>query len=246
MNEIDIINKLKEFFIKTNKKKAVLGLSGGIDSAVCLALSVKALGNENVIAIFMPDLNITSNESKIDAFNLAKQFNVKIIEIPINNVENSFNFEWKRNDIAKMNLKARIRMLILYDYANSNDALVIGTSNKSEIYLGYGTKYGDSASDVMLIGDLFKTEVYELAKKMNIPQEIIDKKPSAELKLNQTDEEELGIKYNIADKIIESLLNNEMKKDLLYNIFNKKYVDLVYNQIKNNEHKRIQTHVIKK
>jgi NAD+ synthase len=246
MNEIDIINKLKEFFIKTNKKKAVLGLSGGIDSAVCLALSVKALGNENVIAIFMPDLNITSNESKIDAFNLAKQFNVKIIEIPINNVENSFNFEWKRNDIAKMNLKARIRMLILYDYANSNDALVIGTSNKSEIYLGYGTKYGDSASDVMLIGDLFKTEVYELAKKMNIPQEIIDKKPSAELKLNQTDEEELGIKYNIADKIIESLLNNEMKKDLLYNIFNKKYVDLVYNKIKNNEHKRIQTHVIKK
>jgi NAD+ synthase len=137
-------------------------------------------------------------------------------------------------------------MLILYDYANSNDALVIGTSNKSEIYLGYGTKYGDSASDVMLIGDLFKTEVYELAKKMNIPQEIIDKKPSAELKLNQTDEEELGIKYNIADKIIESLLNNEMKKDLLYNIFNKKYVDLVYNKIKNNEHKRIQTHVIKK
>jgi NAD+ synthase len=241
MSETNLVNGLKDFFKKNNKTKAVIGLSGGIDSAVCLAISVKALGNENVTAIFMPDIKITSNESKINVIKLSKQFNVNLIEISINNIEDSFKLNWKRNEIAKMNLKARIRMLILYDYANSNDALVIGTSNKSEIYLGYGTKYGDSASDIMLIGDLYKTEVYELAKNIDIPKEIIERKPSAELKKNQTDEEEMGIKYEIADKIIETLLNNEIKKD-----FNKEDVDLVYNKIKNNEHKRVQTHVIKK
>jgi NAD+ synthase len=246
MSEINLLNGLKEFFKKINKTKAVLGLSGGIDSAVCLALSVKALGNENITTIFMPDINLTSDESRINAINLAKQFNVKLIEIPINNIENSFKTHWKRNEIAEMNLKARIRMLILYDYANSNHALVIGTSNKSEIYLGYGTKYGDGASDIMPIGDLYKTEVYKLANLLNLPKEIINRKPSAELKKDQTDEEELGIKYELADKIIEALLNNVMNKEILYENFNKQDVDLVYDKIILNEHKRIQTHVIKK
>lgn len=242
----NLIKSLKDFFKINNKTKAVLGLSGGIDSAVCLALCVKALGNENITAIFMPDFNLTSNESKINVINLCKQFNINLIEIPINDFENSFKVDWERNELAIMNLKARIRMLILYDFANSNNALVIGTSNKSEIYLGYGTKYGDAASDIMPLGDLYKTEVFQLAKKLNIPTDIINRKPSAELKKNQTDEEELGIKYALADKIIEALLNNEMDKEILYNDFDKKNVNLVYDKIIINKHKRVQTQVIKK
>lgn len=242
----NLIKSLKDFFKINNKTKAVLGLSGGIDSAVCLALCVKALGNENITAIFMPDFNLTSNESKINVINLCKQFNINLIEIPINDFENSFKVDWERNELAIMNLKARIRMLILYDFANSNNALVIGTSNKSEIYLGYGTKYGDAASDIMPLGDLYKTEVFQLAKKLNIPTDIINRKPSAELKKDQTDEEELGIKYALADKIIEALLNNEMDKEILYNDFDKKNVNLVYDKIIINKHKRVQTQVIKK
>ena len=218
-----LVESLKEFFEKIGKKKAVIGLSGGVDSAVCLALTVKAIGSENVTAIFMPEIGLSKSED--DARDLAKELKVEFLVVPIN----SFlidNFPWKRNNIAKMNIKPRIRMIILYDFANSNDAIVIGTSNKSEIYLGYGTKHGDFASDVLPIGDLLKTEVYSLASELGIPKSIINKKPTAELELNQFDETEIGMGYEEIDNNIKKFLNGE-------NIDEK-----ILKRIKDNEHKR--------
>lgn len=242
----NLINSLKEFMSKVNKKKVVLGLSGGIDSAVILALAVKALGKENVTAIFMPEIRLTSKTNYEDTQILSKQFGVKLLTIPINPFIIAKNFSWNKTNIAEMNFKPRIRMTVLYDYANSNDAIVLGTSNKSEIYLGYGTKYGDCASDVMPIGDLFKTEVFELSAELGIPQQIINKKPSAELIKDQFDEDELGIDYQTADKIIKIILKGELTKQQMELKFGEKKVNLVLKRIKDNEHKRTPIPILKK
>jgi NAD+ synthase len=133
---------------------------------------------------------------------------------------------WKQNDIAFINNKARIRATILYNFANTFHTLVLGTSNKSELLLGYGTKYGDLASDVMVIGDLFKTEIYELAEHLGLPNELINKEPSAELFEGQTDEKELGGSYKEIDTILmqheqgeETLIDKGMNAILVRSIF---------------------------
>ena len=241
----NLIEGLRNFMKKRGFTKAVVGLSGGIDSSVCLALSVEALGKENVTAIFMPEENITSEQSKEDAYLLAEKLDVKIHSIPINPLLEATSLPWKQNDLAITNLKPRMRMMMLYNYANVHNAIVIGTSNKSEILLGYGTKFGDTASDVLLIGDLLKTEVYELATELNIPQPIIDKAPSAELMKNQTDENDLGISYEEADKILELYEKGKTEEELLQ-MFDKKNVSLVLTRIRQNEHKRQPIPVLKK
>ena len=241
----NLIEGLRNFMKKRGFTKAVVGLSGGIDSSVCLALSVEALGKENVTAIFMPEENITSEQSKEDAYLLAEKLDVKIHSIPINPLLEATSLPWKQNDLAITNLKPRMRMMMLYNYANVHNAIVIGTSNKSEILLGYGTKFGDTASDVLLIGDLLKTEVYELATELNIPQPIIDKAPSAELMKNQTDENDLGRSYEEADNILELFEEGKTEEELLQ-MFDKKNVSLVLTRIRQNEHKRQPIPVLKK
>jgi NAD+ synthase len=237
-----IVSGLKDFFEKTGKKKAVVGLSGGIDSAVTLFLGVLALGKENVTAIFMPEEGLTDEKNKDDAIGFAESLGVDMIIKPINNFLDVAIFPWQPTPIAEMNLKPRIRMMILYHFANSNDAIVLGTSNKSEIYLGYGTKYGDCASDVMPIADVLKTEIFELGKELEIPKEIIEKKPSAELHHGQTDEEEMGITYETADKIIRDYLSNVDEKTL-----KEKYgkdAETVLSRMKVHEHKRVGVPII--
>ena len=154
--------------------------------------------------------------------------------IYINDFKKNFDkLEWKQNKIAKMNTASRIRAVILYNYANAHNALVIGTSNKTELKLGYFTKYGDGACDIEVIGDLFKTEVIELSKFLKIPEKIINKVPTAELYHGQTDEAELGASYEEIDKILK---NNKSDSNL-----SKK----IKKRIKDNEHKGKIPYVVK-
>lgn len=228
-----LLEEIKNFFRRNHQSKAVIGLSGGLDSAVCLRLCCDALNSKNVTALLMPERGLTKDKNIDDAVNLAKKLRVKYYVVDINPFLNCFNaLPWKQSKVALMNTKARIRAVLLYNYANSNNSLVVGTSNKSEIMLGYGTKYGDLAADVYIIGDLLKTEVVELARFMRVPEEIIKKKPSAELTVGQTDEADLGASYPKLDSILKSILKDERlnKKDNL--------VKKTLQRIDKNQHKR--------
>ncbi len=166
----------------------------------------------------MPEKGLTKEKNIEDALDFAKKLKVKHFVVDINPFLDTFNrVPWKQSKIALMNTKARIRAILLYNYANSNNSLVVGTSNKSELMLGYGTKYGDLAADVFIIGDLLKTDVIELSKFLKLPPNIIKKKPSAELTVGQTDESDLGASYFKLDSILKRVLKDEKlnKKDNL-------------------------------
>ncbi len=196
----ETILKFIRDFVKN--KNVVVGVSGGIDSSIVLKLCVDALESDRVIAVHMPD-EITPEEDTEDVKSLTHELNVDLRVIPIDDTVKNFVEKMKvKRENAIANLKARIRMLILYSIANEEDRLVAGTSNKSEILVGYFTKYGDGASDFMPIGDLYKTQVYMLAEKIGMPQRIIKKKPSANLLPGQYDEEEMGVSYELLDKIL--------------------------------------------
>lgn len=225
-------------YFKANKfRRAVVGVSGGVDSALTIKLAVDALGGENVIALLMPELGLTKQEN-IDHSKLLCEFlGVKYHYQPINNYLNDFGFlPWKPSKLAQMNVKARVRMILLYNCANTENALVLGTSNKSETLLGYGTKFGDMAADIEVIGELFKTEVVQLAEHVGLPPEITQKKPSAELTAGQTDEEEMGATYQDMDKVLSKLelgaqgcIDHGLPASL---------VNLVFKRLEESRHKR--------
>ncbi|MBI1935395.1 NAD+ synthase [Candidatus Woesearchaeota archaeon] len=233
-----------DYFRKNNFQKAVIGLSGGIDSSVACALAAKALGGKNVMAILMPDLEVTSKESTRDAEDLARKLKIEYEIIEINDFLASFEkinkkLKLKKDIFAIANAKARARMMILYYFVNSSNALVIGTSDKSEIALGYTTKYGDNASDILVLGDLWKSEVIGLGKYLGVPGNILRKKPSAELIAGQTAEKELGAQYKILDKILKMYIEENKSIDGIIKIgFNRKIVHSVAERIRLNEHKR--------
>lgn len=237
-----LILGIRDYFKKNNFKKAVIGLSGGLDSSVATSLVVKALGKQSVTAILMPDAGTTSKKSMEYARNLAKQLGIKHYEVQINDIVQYFNsinkkLKFKENTYAVSNVKARARMMILYYFANLHDALVIGTSDKSEIALGYTTKYGDNAADILVIGDLWKTEVVELGRFLDVPETILRKKPSAELVKGLTAEKELGAPYNILDKILKMHIEDGISLEQIKG-FDRKLVKNVIERIRLNEHKR--------
>ncbi len=199
-----LVDGLSNFFKARGFSNAVIGLSGGVDSSVTCSLAVKALGKEQVTGIIMPELGVSSKESVSDAQLLAKQLGIKVLQQPINDILASYQLPFILNKIACMNLKARVRANILYAYANTHDCLVLGTGNKTEIMMGYATKYGDAACDVLPIGSLYKIQVWEIARFLGIPPQIIRKKPSAELYKGQFDEDELGYSYVELDKMLMS------------------------------------------
>ena len=219
-----ITNNLRSFFQKTDKQKAVLGLSGGVDSALTAKLAVLAIGKENVMAIIMPNNKLNQEQEVQDAEGWAKELGIEYHIIAINDFIGSFdNLPWEASNLADMNVQARIRANILYHYANTHDALVLGTGNKTELILGYFTKYGDGACDCEVIGSLYKTEVWEAGKELGLPEVIINKKPSANLHEGQTDEEEIGMSYQEIDNLLK---NGEWKKN-----------ELLAERIQSNKHK---------
>jgi NAD+ synthase len=234
---LSLVTGLREYFGKAGFKRAVVGLSGGIDSSLTLKIAVDALGSENVTGLIMPELGLTSRENIEHALGLAEAFDVLTFKVPINRYLQEYNvLPWvqKLNEvqsidlaegvkIAEGNTKSRIRANILYHFANSCQALVLGTSNLSETRLGYGTKYGDLAADVEVIGALYKTHVRALAAHLGLPEVIISKKPTAELYKDQTDEDDLGADYAVLDTVLhygkEQSLEMQIDPNLVKNVF---------------------------
>ncbi len=248
MNTKEVYNALilgiRDYFKKNNFKKAVIGLSGGLDSSVAISLVVKALGKQNVTAILMPDIGTTSPISIKNADMLVKKLKIKNCKITINDFVQYFkniNKKLKIKDqiYAISNVKARTRMMILYYFANIENALVIGTSDKSEIALGYTTKFGDNAADILVIGDLWKTEVIELGRFLGIPESTLRKKPSAELVRGITAEKELGASYQVLDKVLKAYIEDGLSPEqIIEKEFDKKLVMNIVDRVRLNEHKR--------
>jgi len=213
-NKQQIIEFIKKTYIQAGKKTAVIAVSGGIDSAVSLTLLTKALGETAVFPVFLPygDQDMSAAK-RIVRWNKIPESNWR--EIPIDQPVDQLarNLLIDTNDQVRLgNVMARVRMIAIFDLAKKLTALVCGTENKSEHYLGYFTRYGDSASDVEPILSLYKTQVRQLAQFLKIPQVFLDKSPSAGLWINQTDEQELGFSYEEADRVMEQLI--DQKKQL--------------------------------
>lgn len=181
----------------------VVGLSGGVDSALSTALAARALGPEHVLALLLP-YKTSSPESSSDADTVAKQLAVETRTIDISEMIDAYfdHNEQAADKLRRGNKMARERMSILFDQAKKRRALVLGTSNKTEILLGYSTIFGDNASSINPLGDLYKQQVWQLAKHLELPRSVVDKKPSADLWPGQTDEDELGFDYPTADEVL--------------------------------------------
>ena len=235
----ELVEFLRESFKKAGFSKAVLGLSGGIDSALVAYLLRDALGKENVLAIMMP-----YKSSNPDSLNHAKlvvedlKINAKSIEIT-DMIDAYFKNEKEATSLRMGNKMARERMSILFDYSSKENALVVGTSNKTEIYLGYSTQFGDSACALNPIGDLYKTNIWDLSRYLKIPNELIEKKPSADLWEGQTDEQEMGLTYKEADQVLYRMLEENKKvEEVLAEGFNKDLVDNIVRRMNRSEYKR--------
>ena len=204
----DIIVKfIYDSIHKNGFENGIIGVSGGIDSALVLALTVKALGSDNTFALLMP-YKTSSPESLSDGKLICEKLGVKYEIIDISpSVDPYFENFPTDNKTLIGNKCARERMSVLYDFSERKKALVIGTSNKTEMLIGYSTLYGDSAAAFLPIGDLYKTEVIRLSEHLDIPESILKKKPSADLWQGQTDEGEIGFTYKLLDNILYHLID---------------------------------------
>jgi len=237
---------IKSEITRVGMTRAVVGLSGGLDSALSCALAAEALGAENVLAVRMP-YKASSQDSLDHAQLLINQLGVpsKTIEIT-DMVEPLFKLDPQISKMRMGNIMARERMIVLYDQSEVFKGLVVGTSNKTEILLGYSTMYGDSASAMNPIGDLYKTQIRQLARAMNIPAPIIDKAPSADLWAGQTDENELGFTYEEVDKLLYLLIDQRYSpQEAIEAGFNEKFVNAVTTRIRRNQFKRMQPPIAK-
>ena len=236
-----IIEKfLSEKLRKTGAKGYVLGVSGGIDSAVVLRLCARAVGKKKVLALLMPEKD-SPKEDLLDSIDICKREGVdyKVVDItgPVESYRKTIKEKIDRKSMA--NIKARSRMIVLYHYANTDWRLVVGTSNKSELLVGYFTKFGDGAADLEPIGDLYKTEVWQLAKDVGIPDKIIKKAPSAGLWKGQTDEGELGITYERLDAILLGIEFGLPEKEIAERAETTvKEVERIANTVRLTSHKR--------
>ena len=239
--EIEIIgNFIKRKLHEANANKIIIGLSGGIDSAVVAALSVKAIGKENVIGVMLPYKKSHPNSFN-HAVEVAKTFEIQYSKIDISPMVDSYFdlYDSNADELRRGNRMARERMCILYDLSAKHNGLVIGTGNKSELFIGYFTQYGDGACAFEPIGHLYKTEVFEIAKILKVPNSVIEKRPTADLWEAQTDEDEMGITYKVLDQILYCILDlNNNDTEIHDKGFSYDQIDLVKKMISRSEFKR--------
>lgn len=243
----NLVKGLSLFFRNQGKGKAVLGLSGGIDSAVVLAIATEALGKENVYGILMPS-PFSTLHSVTDAVELASNLGVQHSIVPIEAIYNRYMKELESllcgeiKGVTSENLQARIRGDILMAYSNNRGALVLNTSNKSELAMGYGTLYGDLCGAIMVLGDVYKLQAYNIARYINnnqviIPESTITKEPSAELRDNQKDSDSLP-EYSILDPILHALLEEgKDPEELIEAGAERILIDRIIKQMKNSSFK---------
>jgi NAD+ synthase len=241
----DLACKILTGFIKSELTrmgfhKAIIGLSGGLDSALSCYLTAEALGSENVLAIRMP-YKTSSVDSLDDAQKVIDLLGVSSLTIPVTPMVDPYIEQFKDMDsVRKGNIMARQRMIILYDQSAVYQGLVIGTGNKTEILLGYSTLYGDSACAINPLGDLYKTQVRQLSEAMGIPESIRCKAPSADLWSGQTDETELGFTYADVDRLLYLLIDQRFTpEDCIEAGFTESFVHKVVDRVRRNQFKRV-------
>ena len=241
-----VVSFIRDGVSKVGFRKAVLGLSGGIDSALVLFLAVEALGAENVVGVRMP-YRSSSEGSLSDAQKAIDQLGIESMTIPITPMVEPLMEQFPdMSSMRKGNIMARQRMIVLYDQSAAQQALVIGTSNKTEALLGYTTLYGDSAAALQPIEDLYKTQIRQLSRALNVPQSILDKPPSADLWIGQTDEDELGYTYEQVDKVLYLLVEGRYTVDeAAAQGFDHEFVANVWRKVQRNHYKRTMPNVAK-
>ena len=231
---------IKTYVENSGCKSVVIGLSGGVDSAVMAVLCTEALGKNNVKCVFLSEETTPKNDIKHCEY-IVKKFGLNCKKIDITDIVKQMKNACivKPDKYALANIKARSRMVLLFEYANMTKSLVCGTSNKSEILTGYFTKYGDGGVDLLPIGDLYKTQVWELAKYLKVPSEIIKKPPTAGLWDGQSDEKELKLSYEKLDLILAGLEKKIDDADIIKIAGVKKSdIDRIRKMRKNSQHKR--------
>ncbi len=237
---------IREELNKFGFNRAVLGLSGGLDSTVCAFLAVRALGQDNVLTLIMP-YGQTFPQDVEDAKAVVSLLQCRAMIIDIQPMVDAYFHRYPTdNPVLKGNKMARERMAILYDFSAREKALILGTSNKTELLIGYGTIHGDMACGLNPIGDLYKTQIRQLAIWLGVPEKIRNKVPTAGLWPGQTDEGEIGLTYEEIDKILFELVDlRRSRQEVIASGFDPKKVNLVWEMIKRSEFKRRMPPIIK-
>jgi len=221
--------------VKLRKKNGiVLGLSGGLDSSVCLVLATKAIKKDKIMALIMPEIGVTPKMDTDNARHIANELKVNYNEIHFESAKTNLLNHLPKNKLSAGNISARLRMTLLYHYAGMNDLLVLGTSDKSELMIGYFTKYGDGGADLLPIGGLYKSQVKLLGKQLGLPNRILDQPSSPRLWKGHLAEKQLGLSYSEIDIILQYYLNNNLGSCNQ----SKKKIKLVVDMIRNSQHKR--------
>ncbi len=234
-----MVKFLQDEVNKIGAKKVVVGISGGLDSAVVAVLCAKAFGSQNVVGVLMPS-HMSSDASAADAIELCDKFDISYEVVEIAPMVRGYfdNYAQDADPLRVGNLSARMRMSVLYDISARESAIVVGTSNKSEILLGYGTLYGDTACAINPIGQMYKSDEFEFARFIGVTDAIINKPPSADLWEGQSDEEELGYSYATMDEVLKQIVDGDATKaDLMADGIEEKLIDMLYDRMKANAFK---------
>lgn len=233
----NLMSFLKEEVLKTGLKKVTLGLSGGLDSAVVAVLCKEAF-KDNLNCVLMPS-QYSSKASVEDAVELCKKFDIKHEIVSIEPMLSAYLKNMEENSLRIGNFSARLRMSVLYDISARENSLVVGTSNKSELLLGYGTIFGDLACAINPIGDIYKSNLFEFAKYLGVNDSILKKAPSADFYEGQSDEADLGYSYSKIDSLLKKMIDENRSKDELLALgFEDEFIETIKKRVKINEFKR--------